>query len=278
MLTRQISEGDITRFVSVISTRSAWSAYSKGCGSDDADNEWVEEVVDAALQKMPDRRVSEETIAWCTPEHVRIYWRARDGDVDKAGAILAEALQWREQHVDILYGRRLPAFNSNDMRVLAMGCNGHPIVYWCFAHQCSASVTDSIEHMAGVLEAAVNFMDKGATQFDIVVDCPGFRISLNLDPRPTLALMTMLKHPFRERLRAGFVVDAPRSLTPVWNLVSHALPPTTVKKIHFTSTEETAEILQQEHGAEAATVVQKVMRGNRTSELVQPRRIPVDFD
>jgi hypothetical protein len=105
-----------------------------------SDNSWVAEVIRAAQENMPECKISEDTLSWCTPEHVKIYWLARQGDVEKAGAILAEALRWREQYADILCGRRVPSFNAGDFRVVAVGESGRPIVYFCFANQQRASV------------------------------------------------------------------------------------------------------------------------------------------
>jgi hypothetical protein len=111
----------------------------------------------------------------------------------------------------------------------------------------------------------------------MIIDCWGFRASLNLDPRPTLALATMLKHPFRNRLRAAFVVDAPMSVAPLCRLGLKAVPPATAKKVKFVSSDEMPRIIAQIHGAETSNLLKSVIHGNRTAELCRPQRIPVEI-
>eukprot|EP00913_Durusdinium_trenchii_P035999 g33681.t1 len=78
--------------------------------------------------------------------------------------------------------------------------------------------------MAVVLEAACTSTSCGAWGFDVVCDCRGFQLSKNLDPRPAVAAMEMLKHAYRGRLRHAFLVGAPSAFNALWRMVKGLLP------------------------------------------------------
>merc|ERR1712125_157296 len=92
--------------------------------------------------------------SWCTPENIELYLRGRKGDVLAAAGIVAQTLQWREEHQEVMSGARVPRWQS-DFRVLARCDSGHPLVYLCFRHHLPTSnVRAIVEHGACVLEAA----------------------------------------------------------------------------------------------------------------------------
>ena len=66
--------------------------------------------------------------SWCTPEVLQRFFRGRKGDVRAAAELLAQALEWREQHKELLSGARTPKWQG-DLRILAQGEHGHPLVY-----------------------------------------------------------------------------------------------------------------------------------------------------
>merc|ERR1740121_478027 len=163
--------------------------------------------------------------AWCTPETVQIYVRARPGDLPESARLLAKALCWRQEHKDVLTGMRLPVWQG-DMRVVARGVEGHPIIIMHMGSQPDRTDPKAIaDHVAAVLEAAVTSACNGAQTFDAVCDCRGFQLQKNLDPRPLGAVFTMLKHPYRSRLRHGFVVDAPRAFGVLWKMARGIMAP-----------------------------------------------------
>lgn len=193
---------------------------------------------------------------WCRPEVVRLYLRARKGNHALAGKILSQALKWREEHADILSGRRVPRWQG-DMRVFARGEHGHPILLMRMESQpARAPPADVVDHTAAVLEAAVRAMGGDVASFDVVCDCYGFALWKNLDPRPVLATFEMLKHPYRNRLRHGFIVDAPRAFSAVWRVAQGAMAEATREKIKFVSRAELPKALARAAGEAAARKVE----------------------
>jgi len=109
----------------------------------------------------------------------------------------------------------------------------------------------------------VRGMQDGATTFDVVCDCHGFSIMKNLDPRPGVDAFEMLKHPYRARLRYGFIVDAPSAFGTLWRLASGAVPKQTRGKITFVTREEAVAAIKLCSGPEAARDVEKALTDNR---------------
>lgn len=216
-------------------------------------------------------RMAEETVgglsdwqrSFCTPEVLRIYSNGRKGDPCAAAEILAKSLIWREQYKDILTGSRLPKWQG-DFRLLSQSDDGHPLLYLCCRHQTSAfSVSDTLEHVAAVLETAVKTMPKSVQQMDVVVDCHGFCLRYNMDPRVVMGIAELLRQPYRDRLRVVMMVDAPMMIQPVWSIVYPLLPPATQKKFRFLNADEAVLALKELQGKDCASTVWQVMQSNR---------------
>jgi len=120
-------------------------------------------------------------------------------------------------------------------------------------------------------------MRANANTFDIVCDCHGFRISDNLDPRPTVAFMKMLQQPFRDRLRHGFVVDAPKAFGWLWRIASSHMPKATRDKIKFCSQGEVVQQLSSSVSPKVSRVVHDVMAGNRADSSAVPPCLPSEL-
>lgn len=244
----------------------------------EVDQTEVQKVLEAAQERLPNCRLTNWQSRWCTHDNVSIYAKARPGDHAKAGEILAQTLLWREQQREVLSGERLPRWQG-DMRVLVRSEAGHPVIYFSFRHTPrSQNAKDTVEHMACVLEAAVNSMTNGATTFDFVCDCVGFRMANSIDPRPTCALMEMLKNPYRARLRQGLIVDAPRAFSAIWRVGSGIISEATRRKIFFQSMDQAKEHLLLTAGAGAAEVITRVMQENRSRSGGSPYKQPAEFD
>jgi len=233
----------------------------------------VQKTVEAAKLQLPGSTLTEWQQAWCTKDKVLMYLRGRNLDVHKAAGLLARALEWRQANAEVLQGTRVPKW-TGDMRVLAVSAAGNPLVYACMRNKGPSSPTDEVEHIAAVLEAAVHAMPPGVTQLDAVFDAHGFRIANFLDPRPVVALGTALRYAYRDILRTGIIVDAPRTFTVPWNVFAPLLPATTRDKIRFVSKSEAVQLAGSIAGDNVAEVLDSVMTGNRSAAGVQSPRLP----
>ncbi|CAE7542806.1 PDR17 [Symbiodinium natans] len=222
----------------------------------------IHQVVAAAAQNLG-CELSDWQRGWCTEEVVSIFLRGRHGDVAAAAQILAQALFWREQYRDVLSGSRLPKWQG-DLRILAQGTAGQPLLYLCCRHQtCSFNVADTLDHVACVLETAVRKMRPGVQQVDAVIDCHGFCLWYNMDPRIVIGIAELLRQPYRDRLRTVMMVDAPLGLQPVWNVIYPLLPAATKRKVKFLSASNAVAAVQELQGSHSAGVLQHVMDLNR---------------
>lgn len=190
---------------------------------------------------------------WCTAEVLAAF--AKASSQDTAVKSLAIALNWRQKHRAVLTGAKAPCWQG-DMRVVARAGSGHPVIFMSMAHQPPASNSASIiEHMAAVLEAACQHMNHGAWGFDVVCDCRGFQLSKNLDPRPAIAAMEMLKHAYRGRLRRALVVSAPYAFNGLWHVVKGLLPKPTQEKMLFVAVKEAKLEIEKSYGCAAQKVL-----------------------
>ncbi|CAE7640795.1 unnamed protein product [Symbiodinium sp. CCMP2592] len=213
--------------------------------------------------------------SWCTEEVVSIYERGRPGDVPAAGQLLAKALRWRQQHEDILVGRRLPKW-VHDCRVLTHGDEGHPLVYVCMRHQTTFCNSNDVEHFAVVMEAAVKEMPPTAQQVDWIMDFHGADFRNHLDPRVMISIGEMMQQPYRDRLRSVILVDFPFILRPMMNIALPFLPVKTRNKVYRLSADAAVNQIKEFQGHRAAQIVQQVVRENRndTGPGALPKSLP----
>merc|ERR1712039_217304 len=208
--------------------------------------------------------------SFCTSENVRRYYEGRDGNPAAAAEIFAQALRWREEYREVLSGERAPKWQT-DLRVLARGETGYPIIYGCFRFNVPATQSTTqhiVEHMAAVMEAAAKAaVRSGVFAADNIMDCHGYRMADNLNPAPLLALMRMCNQPYRDGLRTAIVVDAPQSFQLLWRLAKPLLSEKTKQKIRFLSREEAFQLLIKLNGLNAAQAVDRVMRLNLACKL-----------
>lgn len=208
---------------------------------------------------------------WCTREVLGAFMQASSKET--AVNSLATALNWRRKHRAILTGVRWPTWQG-DMRVVAREGSGHPVIFMSMAHQPPASNSGSIiEHMASVLEAACNHAKNGAWGFDVVCDCRGFQLSKNLDPRPAIAAMEMLKHAYRGRLRRALLVGAPSAFSGLWRMVKGLLPSRTQEKIQMVSLKEATVEIEKSFGEAAQTVLTLLNKPQDTSSWRFPSEL-----
>ncbi|CAE7235221.1 unnamed protein product [Symbiodinium sp. KB8] len=180
---------------------------------------------------------------WCTDEVLRMFLGA--SSKESAVKSLAAALNWRRRYKDVLTGLR---------------------IFMSMHHQPSKSNSISTaEHLAVVLEAAVCSAKGTPRSFDVVCDCRGFQLSKNLDPRPAVSAMEMLKHAYRGRMRRAFLVGAPAAFGGFWKLLKGLLPKPTQDKIQFIALKEAGDVLQGSCGHAAAHVVTTLLASDQDS-------------
>merc|ERR1712039_451221 len=182
---------------------------------------------------------------------------------------------------EVLSGERVPKWQT-DLRVLARGETGYPIIYGCFRHNVPATQSTTkhiVEHMAAVMEAAAKAaVRSGVFAADNIMDCHGYRMADNLNPAPLLALMRMCNQPYRDGLRTAIVVDAPQSFQLLWRAAKPLLSEKTKQKIRFLSREETFQPLIKLNGLQAAQAVDRVMRLNRSAEGCRSSNFPSELN
>lgn len=226
-----------------------------------SDSEQISELLQATEEIMGGLTAWQRS--FCSLQVLRIFLRGRKGDTFAAAEILAKSLIWREQYKEVLSGAKCPKWQG-DFRVLAQSEDGHPLLYLCCRHQhCAFNVTDTLEHVAVVLETAVKSMPSSVQQMDVVVDCHCFKLRYNLDPRMLVGIAELLRQPYRDRLRLVMMVDAPMMIQPAWRIVYPLLPPATQRKFRFLNADEAVCIVEELQGSNSALSLQQVIQDNR---------------
>jgi hypothetical protein len=214
---------------------------------------------------LPGGALNEWQEQWCTPETVAIYLRGRMGDPGRAGEILARALDWRERYRHILTEAKQPKWNG-DLRVVARGQDGHPVIYLCMRNAPPFSEKVAvIEHAAAVFEAAVRLMENSANQIDVVVDCHGFSLINAPNPALLLDFLDMLKDPYRDRLRRVLVVEAPAAIGALWKVAKRVLPKATLRKVLWVNSTQLDTELERNSGPPVVEAVRRAMACNRNT-------------
>jgi hypothetical protein len=261
----------------VLATPPVMAASSAAEEADAAD---LRATVDIAEQLLPGGVMTPWQRRFCDCQTVRRYLHGRNGDPAAAAEIFAQALRWREEYQEVLSGAREPKWQT-DLRVLARGEAGYPIIYGCFRFNVPATRATTqhiIEHMAAVMEAAaLAARRRGASGADTIMDCHGYRMADNMNPAPLLALMRMANQPYRDGLRTAIVVDAPASFQVLWRAAKPLLSEKTKRKIRFLSREEAVKLLVTLNGPRAAQAVDRVMRLNRGAEGCPGSRFPSEL-
>merc|ERR1712096_359946 len=118
------------------------------------------------------------------------------------------------------------------------------MLYLCAVHQMKGDVAARV--MAVGWQLALTHAPPKA-QLDLVLDCFGFQLLLNLDPIPLVNLAESLDSYFAERFNGFYVVDMPAAAQFIWKAIEKVLPPKTRKKVHFVSrsSEEDMDLLYE---------------------------------
>lgn len=169
--------------------------------------------------------------SWMTEHDVRRMLVATEGDEVLARKKMADAVQWKLDTLDPWMA--LPrSVNVGDHRVIALGYTGRPLCYGCGAHQ--RREHDLMATWLSAWHQAVEASSDPNCQIDVVLDCSGCQILLNLHVVPSvLKLVWGIDCFFAERIHRFIVLDMPRIADFVWNGVSPFVPPKTRKKLFF---------------------------------------------
>lgn len=156
---------------------------------------------------------------------------ATEGDFELAKEKLKQACHWRES---TLKGW-INTCTESEMRVIAVGHEGRPVLFHCAAFQKSGDNLPA--HWAVMWDLALRRAGdepgKRPRQMDIVVDCHGFQLMINLYFSPYLKLAPAMDSYFAERIHRFYLVDFPLAAKFLWIAGQPFVPPKTKKKIIF---------------------------------------------
>lgn len=217
---------------------------------------------------------------WCRPERVQNYIDARPEELERSSEIFCQALKWRGEHEALLSGEANPAW-SNDLRVLTRGQDGTPVMYMCFGEQVAKASASTEQHVALVLEKGMSLVRPGSRRLDCVIDCHGFRTLENLDPRPLVASILVMRHPYRNCLRSAIIVDAPSSFSVLWRALQRFVSPEVRQRVHFMNKIEAEALINSRMGSRAGHKILEVMERNRSHPsraFAASYKIPSEID
>lgn len=166
---------------------------------------------------------------WVTKADSERLLVATEGDVPLARDKLKQAVNWRQSTLD----GWLAVDGPREMRVIGYGKDQRPLCYHCAVHQHRGDMVPS--HWTCCWHKAITEAQDPFIQVDVVLDCVGFQLGLNLSIAPYLNLATCLDSFFAERIHCLIILDFPIIAGFLWRLAKPVCPPKTYEKIKFIS-------------------------------------------
>eukprot|EP00899_Mesostigma_viride_P018158 jgi/Mesvir1/26343/Mv22517-RA.1 len=163
--------------------------------------------------------------------------RARQNDAPKAVVMLRNTLTWRSQFgVQHLRMKEFPEeMKSGVFYVAGFDAGQRPIMV-CRKNAERYFKDDADKYLRFLvltLEAAIAMMPQGVEQMVWVLDARGLRSSDSPPIKVTQKLLNICADHYPERLRAVYVVDAPKVFWYLWKTINPFLDRSTKSKIHF---------------------------------------------
>eukprot|EP00929_Paragymnodinium_shiwhaense_P016035 TRINITY_DN12416_c0_g1_i1.p1 TRINITY_DN12416_c0_g1~~TRINITY_DN12416_c0_g1_i1.p1 ORF type:complete len:442 (-),score=54.95 TRINITY_DN12416_c0_g1_i1:137-1339(-) len=179
--------------------------------------------------------------AWISEADAQRLLVATEGDAQLARTKLKQAVSWKEGTFDAW----LEADAEREMRLVAWGHGGRPMVYHCAVHQQKGDILAA--NWACCWHKSVQMASDPCSQIDIVLDCTGFQPWLNLTVTPYFKLAPSMDSFFAERIHRMIIIDFPRIAGFLWSGTKALLPPKTRQKVHFihTSDAKSMEVLHE---------------------------------
>jgi len=166
---------------------------------------------------------------WVTKFDAQRLLVATEGDVALARSKLAHAVQWKRGTLNSW----LAADNEREVRVIARGHQQRPLCYHCAAHQQWGDVLAA--NWACCFDKAISSSRDPLAQVDLIVDCTGFSLRMNMSISGWLKLAPSMDSFFAERIHRVIVLDFPGIAEFLWAGIRPLLAPKTANKVIFVS-------------------------------------------
>lgn len=166
---------------------------------------------------------------WVAESDVQRMLIATGGDGELARTKLCHAVDWRRSTLESWLEKDVAAVR--EFRLVALGHERRPLIYGCGVHQWRADNLPA--HWACCWDKAIAESANPYVQLDILFDCVGFQLHLNLALREYFRLAPSLNSYFAERFHKLIVLDFPPIAAFLWKAICPLLPPKTREKIVF---------------------------------------------
>jgi hypothetical protein len=183
----------------------------------------------------------------------------------KAADKFRQALHWREQHKDLLMGRKFT--HASDYRVIGSDLAKRPMLYMCYKNLLLPT-SQCYDQLVVSLLQAIDNMPPGVETASHIWDLYGmkFRFS-DLNPAPLIQMASTVEAYFAERMQDLIIIEMPRIAgflkDALWPLISEK----TKNKVKFVNHEQAREYLQGACDQEVSERILAVMAENRDSGL-----------
>ena len=205
----------------------------------------------------------DDSFRFLTTSTLKRYLRARNGNVDKAAAMIRASVKWRKDTVaNLMKNREKEAGGEfaigkadhlsqmgcifcekkagyHPMRQVGFDLGGRPIIYSVFsqANNYWFGVADAIAHLPTVLENSCLSMVGDVDSFVWVIDFTGFGLGCCNPMQGRTSIKLVLDH-FPEQLGKAFMVNAPFVFSGFWAAITPLLDKRTKNKISFHRNED----------------------------------------
>ncbi|KAF8057688.1 pitC [Scenedesmus sp. PABB004] len=182
--------------------------------------------------------------SFCDEACLNRYLRARNGDLDKAAAMVKATLEYRREHrIDEL--SREEFAGSRFMRdgwvyVDGNDADGRSVVMFRKRRDKLplAESDEYLRYMTFVIETAIKNMKHGAEQWVWVLDMTVYSPANAPHLSTTLQVLQLLANHYPERLYKAYVVNAPTLFSVAWKVLHPFIDAVTRTKVEFVATRD----------------------------------------
>lgn len=169
------------------------------------------------------------------------YLRARDGDVEKAAAMLSESIKWRQESgISALDHKEFGPEVDSGKFYISVAKNGQPVMMMKKREKRLERHEEDryVAFMCNTLESATKLMPKGIETWVWMLDLKGYSSRNSPRVQVSLHVLRILANHFPERMGKCYIVDPPTIFYMLWSVVQPFVDPVTKEKIAFVYTEE----------------------------------------
>lgn len=190
------------------------------------------EKLPAMRARYPLERYSDAQRTFLSDNTLIRHIEARDGDLDKASAMIEETLAWRSKHIDGVPLSCPSCVANKDAHCffpIGKDSRGWMLIYSCAARAIDKKPESSIVHMSTMLERIFEG-NSAPGKIVWIIDMHGFGFA-DMDSTMARKSVPIFQDHYPERMGQIVILDPPAPFKALWEVVSELVDPVTKRKV-----------------------------------------------